>query len=483
MGLFTSLTAISQVSVKIIETSSSKKSLIINRGAYEGVQVGQEGFLYIRTGQVDKPELSKVAEVRVVKTVKKHSFWYVTKIENEGELHPGSLLTFYEKGQFLEGRSEFKARELLIVGEEKELEQRDEFYELVEELDRTEVVKNEDVEFNIHTNYQNVAEYGEKSVKGTSPYKRKDIKKLKNYYKDKIYKSTVEGSVKKINKQKNGLLGLYKDSAPDPHVKWLKKRDWIYNTYESANYDKRNDILVDPRAKRRMQKEGDMWSSSMSDHELRDFFMRNGIAEEKRRQEFAIDNRIGNEAFVRYSWNTTVNYSDADQNNQGQGYSFVFGYEYHLIRAIKKLENWSVDVFWELALDYYDLGDINGKAQMSFLGTYINYYFYNLPTSIKKFIWYAGIGLKFGNAEIDNPELDATYDYGVQALPSYQVGIKYRFDSGDEVDDLARIGWGVNFLFQTSLLKFNTNDQIVDDINGSFQAQDTRFSVGLAFIF
>ena len=226
-----------------------------------------------------------------------------------------------------------------------------------------------------------------------------------------------------------------------------------------------------------------MWSASLNDKELRDYFMKNGIAEERRRQNFAIDNRIGNEAFIRYSWNTSVNYSDTDQNNQGQGYSFVFGYEYHLIRAIKGLENWSVDVFWELALDYYDLGNINGKAQMSFLGGYFNYYFYNMPTSIKKFIWYAGVGMKFGSAQMENPELNATYGYGVQALPSYQLGIKYRFDPGDEVDDVARIGWGINFLFQTSLLKFSTNDQIVDDINGSFEAQDTRFSIGLAFIF
>lgn len=483
--LFCSL-ALGQTTVKVIETSSTKKSLIIDKGTFEGVQVGQEGSLYKNEGSQEEANLIKVADVRVVKSVKKHSFWFVTKMENKNFLNPDSILTFFGKNEVVSGRRDLEMRELLVVGDDQDLSLKDEEYVAIEKYNNTEVVKDKDVEFFIHSDFEKKGisknERGkDKLIKGAQKYKRKDKKKLKKYYNDKIYKNTLDGSVKKLSN--NSLTGLYRKSPQDPHIKWLKKKGWIYNTYQSSTYDRRNDILVNPRAVKRIKNEGDMWSASLNDKELRDYFMKNGIAEERRRQNFAIDNRIGNEAFIRYSWNTSVNYSDTDQNNQGQGYSFVFGYEYHLIRAIKGLENWSVDVFWELALDYYDLGNINGKAQMSFLGGYFNYYFYNMPTSIKKFIWYAGVGMKFGSAQMENPELNATYGYGVQALPSYQLGIKYRFDPGDEVDDIARIGWGINFLFQTSLLKFSTNDQIVDDINGSFEAQDTRFSIGLAFIF
>lgn len=459
-----------------------QKSLILDKGSYEKVAEDDEGTFYLQDG-LDNPELVKVADGKVVKANYNHSFWYLTKIYRPKMLYPQSKLIFFGRNVVLTGRRKLKASQKIVVGELDELSLKEELHSGERQLDKTKIIKEDDIEFSIHTDWENEGKRNGNEVKSIGDYKKKDIKKATRIYEDKVVKSTNQGSVEKVNNQRDGLFGLYRNSQRDPHIKILRKKDWIYNTFESAEYDERNDVMLNPMAKERIKTEGELWSAGMSDRELRDYLVKNGIAEEKRRQDFALKNRIGSEAFIRYTWNTAVNYTDNDQNNQGQGYSFVFGYEYHLIRSIETLENWSVDVFWELGLDYYDLGQKNGKAQLSLLGGFINYYFYNLPTSVKQFIWYGGVGMKFGSASIENPDLNSSYSYSAQAFPTYQVGIKYRFDPGDEISDYARIGWGVNFLFQTSLLNFNTSDQLLDDIDGSFQAQDTRFAMGLVFVF
>src|SRR6056300_675153 len=92
IGLIISSSLFAQTSIKVIETSSSKKSLIIDRGLFEGIEVGQTGVLYKNEGEEDSPKLTKVAEVRVVKVVKKQSFWFVTKMDKQSFLYPDSIL-------------------------------------------------------------------------------------------------------------------------------------------------------------------------------------------------------------------------------------------------------------------------------------------------------------------------------------------------------------------------------------------------------
>ncbi|MFZ8933608.1 MAG: hypothetical protein ACO2ZP_06905, partial [Bacteriovoracaceae bacterium] len=220
--LFCSL-ALGQTTVKVIETSSTKKSLIIDKGTFEGVQVGQEGSLYKNEGSQEEANLIKVADVRVVKSVKKHSFWFVTKMENKNFLNPDSILTFFGKNEVVSGRRDLEMRELLVVGDDQDLSLKDEEYVAIEKYNNTEVVKDKDVEFFIHSDFEKKGisknERGkDKLIKGAQKYKRKDKKKLKKYYNDKIYKNTLDGSVKKLSN--NSLTGLYRKSPQDPHIKW-----------------------------------------------------------------------------------------------------------------------------------------------------------------------------------------------------------------------------------------------------------------------
>lgn len=482
-------------SFKIIETSNSKKSLILDVGDLQGVKTNDEGFFYSQDG-IDSPKLEKIAKGRAIKVQSGHSYWFLTEIYKSDFIIPNNRLIFFGFNETLQGRKTFKLKKKLIVLNPNadtsidQLSYKSDQFNKTKPLVKTEFPIESDKQITSTTIWENdgsrLLEEGGKEV----PIKKiaefeddLDLAAINKEFKDDIMGSTTQGSVDKVNRSRGGLKGIYRDQKRDPHVRLLKKKGWTSSVYEKYHYDRRDDVLVNPKAKAKIEREGPLWSAEMNDVQLRNFFMSNGLAEEKRRQDHSLKNRKGHEVFVRYAWNTTDNTSESDPTNQGQGYSLVIGYDFHLMRAVESLESWSLDFFWEQGVDYYDLGNINAKGQIALIGGYLNYYFYNLPSTIKQFIWFFGGGLKFGSAKLENDELSQDYSYQAQVFPSYQLGIKYRFDPGDEVDEGAQIGLGLSFLVQLSLMSLSTSDQLVDDISGSIEAEETKFSFGINFIF
>lgn len=482
-------------SFKIVETSNSKKSLILDRGELQGVKTNDEGFFYYQEG-VDAPKMQKVAKGRAIKVQTGHSYWYLTEVYKSDYLIPKNKLVFFGFNETLKGRKGVKLKKSVVVLNPNNdsnidpLNYKKDLYNESKPLVKTEVINDADKTITSTTIWENdgkrVLEEGGKEV----PVKKvaefddeADFAEINRVFKEDLIDSTIKGSVDKVNRSRGGLNGIYRDQKRDPHIRLLKRKGWTSNTYEDYHYDRRAEVLVNPKAKAKIKREGPLWSAEMNDVQLRKFFMSNGLAEEKRRQDHSLENRKGHEVFIRYSWNTTDNTSDADPTNQGQGYSLVIGYEFHLIKVAETLDSWSLDFFWEQGVDYYDLGNVNAKGQVALIGGYLNYYFYNLPTTIQQFIWFGGAGLKFGSATLENDELSQPYRFQAQVFPSYQLGIKYRFDPGDEIDDGAQIGLGISFLVQLSLMSLNTSDQLIDDISGSIEAEETKFSLGMNFIF
>lgn len=479
-------------SFSVVETSQSKKSLILDQGSLNGVQVGEEGEFYFQEG-VNKPKLIRIGVGKAVKVLPNYSFWYLLDIENMDYLVPQTKVIFLGDADAMRGRRPLKIKNRVransmnrpnatflkndynaskdILGTDKQEKGFDKTI--------TKTIEWED------DGKREMDENGEelKLKKISIPSFSKENKEMRDNNYIEVASSTTSGSVEKINKNESGLTSFYLNQKRDPNIRWLRDEGWYYNAYRTYKYDKRKDVEISPQAKAKMEREGDMWSADLDDEALREFVVKNGLTLEKEKQKFAFENRIGNELIFRYQWNTTPNTTQDDLTNQGQGYSLIFGYEYHLMRAIKSLENWSIDAFWEQGLDYFNVGGVNAKAQYALLGGYVNYYFYNEPSSIKKFIFYGGAGLKFGSANLSQQDLTQEYAYTMKALPSYQIGLKYRFDPGDEVDEGIRVGMGINFVVQVSLLSLNASDEILDDINGTIEGQETKFGLGMVFIF
>jgi hypothetical protein len=196
-----------------------------------------------------------------------------------------------------------------------------------------------------------------------------------------------------------------------------------------------------------------------------------------------LDRRAGNEILMRFISGVNTHTTLLDDNNQGVGYGLALGFEYHLSRTSQALKRFTLELGAEFSLSYYDIGGLNGKFEGgNFFGA-VNYYIFNRPDQIRRYLWYAGIGFRRGNDTVSSPFLTKNYKYQLFSLPVMQAGFKYRFQAGDEREDGIDIGLGVNFLVQSELLRYSVLNEVEDDIDGLFTVNNIRAIGGLSIYF
>ena len=76
---FSSLTSFAFEQIKILEISSSGKSIILDRGEIEGTKVGDIARLIIQSGEMNRPNLENLSYAEAVKVNSNYSFWKLLK--------------------------------------------------------------------------------------------------------------------------------------------------------------------------------------------------------------------------------------------------------------------------------------------------------------------------------------------------------------------------------------------------------------------
>ena len=203
---------------------------------------------------------------------------------------------------------------------------------------------------------------------------------------------------------------------------------------------------------------------------------------ENERQRLALETTNTNEFQIFYSTALQPHYTSNIEGFQGTNYSLGIGYEYHLRRTSPNLMRWSIDATFERTIAFYTVGSVNGRFSEAVAKLGVNYYFYNVPSSIYRWTWNVGLGLKRGNSEMQSLTLSKDYAYQVFGVP-LSITAKYRFVSGDEEDQTTKIGWGLSFKLSSEYLEISTIERIEDDILSSFNVNDVRFTVGLSSYF
>ena len=81
MALFSKgIYAIGLDDVILQEMSSSRKSIVINRGLLEDYKVEVMPKFFIQTGELEFPKIFLVAEGKLIKSFPNKSFWYLSNV-------------------------------------------------------------------------------------------------------------------------------------------------------------------------------------------------------------------------------------------------------------------------------------------------------------------------------------------------------------------------------------------------------------------
>lgn len=491
---------------KVVSVSRSGKTIILNRGHLDQIKIGTLAKIFNQTGQLNNPNLIYIGQAEAVQVLPRKSYWYFQELDNSAVYQKGDTLNLVTQEKNLAGRPvKLKTRKVVLpqgkgivrylreedLGMPSELIFKANEYERGKNYIRTSIERDEDViakNFEVWKRKQGleyIDEYINK-VEGRvqsglkNDINRDEVKKREN---DKIFESTVTGIQSKMNNLEFGLSGLYKEQEKDAELTEVTRRVQIENIYEKKQRERREERFIGPYAIEKIKRQGQRWSADLDDDELRRFFIQSGIERERRRQEFSLDRRAGNELLFRATTALTNKTTVEDDNNQNTGYALLIGYEFHLSRTNPEITNWTIEMNLERALRYYDLGGVNGRFEEGSVFGAVNYYFFNRPDMVRKYLLYGGVGIRRGNATVTSPSLSKDYEFSVFSIPTLQGGMKYRFSAGDEREDGFDVGLGANLLIQSELSRYSSTSEVDDDISALFITTNLRMSFGFSVYF
>ncbi len=493
--------------VKVLEVSSSKKSILINRGYAENLRNGDRSKIYVKdlSQGFQKPRFIYVGEGEVIKVKNNVSYWYLRKIKSFRYLNKNQDLVIVRQAK--DPRRPFVTRRSLKIqgrGQDQD------YYEVTEDkgvpedlifeeqdfldgrkMKDTKTLKRQDIELSKKTKYIETGEEYDEEFEQLAknmlvPASEDDdrlIEAIEKMAEDRAFDSTTTTSVPKYNNLKYGLKSLYKGNVREPGLNIAVKdsiKDMRAKQIE-ANEERKN---LSPGAIARIRKEGPRFSRDMTDEQLRRYLVQTGIAEEIRRQKRALEEKMGQEFTLRYITNLQSNASDEGGSFNGVDYALGASYEWHLGNTLKSLKDFTLEVGLERAISFVDAGGLNVRITEGSLQGYVNWYFLHPPSSLYKYMPYIGGGFKRGNGTIQGGDLSQDYSTQVFSLPSAHFGLKYRWSSGDESQVAAYdIGYGANVQLKYENSRYNISEFLEDDINSVFSVNQLRLSIGFNVYF
>ncbi|MCY4524932.1 MAG: hypothetical protein OXB84_09340 [Halobacteriovoraceae bacterium] len=505
--------------VRVLGVSTSGSTIKIDRGSFERIK--QKDFArFMVEGDKNEDSILNVGEGEAVKVHSNYSIWHIPQVKNVGKLRRAKNLfvTFYS--ETIKGRKKIGILQKKIVVSRDEVEKKgvDQALEdavkpipdsLIKKGDKygqgdklvdTKIPKKHDMEtVNFDTWSPESAVMPSAELKGKVGKKKQEnpsllVKKEKIKKKEmkKIFNSTVDGNIAKVNKAKGKPQDVYFKRKIDEHLRDFKQKQIVRSVYEDYLRERKRKKILAERAleklaleyRKRRKEKGALWSAEMDDDQLRRFYVRSGVVEEEERRRLVTTTKVSNEFFFRYFRSFRDHTSDVNDINRGVGTSIEIGHEFHLVRTSKLLSPFTLSLSLGLGSGYYHLGnEINGQASKRMIGGAINWYFHNLPYMFKKYIFYVGTGISFGSAGVESPQLTRDYQYQVQTFPSVYLGGKYNYKMPGEKN--SNYGVGVNFLFSMDRVRLSLGDnaEATDNIDGLISFFDIKLSAGLSLFF
>lgn len=439
---------------KVLEVSRTKKSLIFNKGTLNGFSENDVGFFITRK---DKGFV-KVAQGKIVRALPGKSFWYLSSIYSP-ELLGENLYLIPEK-DLLRGRKkeeEAHTQVILPPGQTP-----------ISYQDIPEKIKYKE------KNYQEGPELFTKTVRSQKEIKVTDY----NNWLDKGLKA-VEDYEDVV--EVKGIEPVV-DSRDDKAFQKGRNLDIAQGTLDGLISNKKGLDLppTDQKVIRMRERDGSLWSAELDDRQLRRYMLESGMIEEKKRQEFALENRFMDELLFNFSLMTKTDEAPVPTQNMASPYALSIGYEYHLMRITRALDSFTFSLLFEGGVDYYNVGGFNARGkEWSFLGNFA-WYFLGLPSATKEFMGYVGLGVRYGKTDLTANELSTDYPYQIIALPTVELGFKYRFPTSSGEDGF---GWGLNFYVNYLKTELNVMVDLQDDIYGTIKDDEVRVNFGLTFTF
>ncbi len=493
--------------ITILDVSSTKKSIIIDRGEFEGIKIGSKAKFVLQEG-MDKPKLTTVAYGEAIKVHGGYSFWHLGRIENPEMIFLNSVLSYVSMVDIFSGRTDFRVKQEKIIlapnnprdaidknimGQQKSLVKAEKNYLVGDKIVETTPNRSHHLETKDFSRWKNdkTKNTGWKdeyraileglSIEELETVVEADlVRKVNNKW---VMQSVTEGVQNKFNDEELGLKKMYHNQRRDKYSKVMQSKSSFLSVFDQVKEDKQKEVLVDQRAVAKIKQDTVFWSGDMNDLELQQFFYKSQLAKEVRRRKKSLEHRSGNEVVLRFNKGINQTTDTQDPSNQRTAKSFDIGYEFHLMRASDSLRKFSIDLFYSMGKNYYDAGAINVHGEEKSFQLGLNYYLYNDPSALEDFMVFVGSSYRSGSALLDASSLSQRYIYSITSLPIVHGGIKYRFDMSDAYNTFLKVGVAFVGVLSYEPTTLRSEGDVSDNIEGNIHSNQLKLALGMSVMF
>jgi len=425
--------------VTVTQTSTTGKTLILNKGSSGYLVENSLGVLLVVVKEKNKTLYKPVAKVKSVKVFGESSIWVAYKTFISKELIKGNKLILLDEHRLLEGREGLTFKRTKIISKKENLanDLKENLLEGTDNLSLKE--KDYRVERILHSkekHYDKDIELvdldiwedkkGTKRKQSRSIYKSKYSEEFSQKHRIQTFEKMVVAFIRKYNDPKftiarkyfnerseNNLISeidsksVYKDFV-DNEEKRLAKEDQIYND---------------------LNLKGEAWSDDYSDEELSELVYNVGVIKERERRIVVSAYHFKYQVYGHFGLNLINNENLDDRANTAQSkYDLELALEYYAFKDFDTLRKISFEFSARRSVDAYSIG--NGfnatSTEFSFAGG-LNYYPFQSPNTLQSNIVYAGVYLRSGVSVLQINDTNEIGSYSVLTFPGIRLGFKYNF--------------------------------------------------------
>lgn len=495
----------SNTRVLLKKVSHSGKTILLNTGSYTGLKELDRAKLVFQKG-LDRGDYFEVATIELIKVYPNYSYWNVVSVKKRKNIKAGTELTLLTFDDLLKGKRPYRFLKKKVI-----VNQYDDIAKYKRNLNKdsgdipTYKKEGHDYYINQMSGENFDPDNAIRTTLGTYNVSGRGSFKLDEYERDfKLKESPDQDMIDDIDNdllERDSAVATGYLSATSKRIQEVDEKDLetIENLYKREKYLKESQgslahFQANKKFKRiefmeqnKINKRTDpMWSATMQEREIRNYLLKSGFKEERQRQKHAMTNRKGHELFIRYSFDTGDNIEQREAANlQGLSHSFTLGFGYHLSQTAESLDNWVASLSLLAADDYYNMGISNFKSTEKTMRFTLDYYFVGSPDKIGGYTWFLGAGIKLGKTELISGDVSGVFSYDIRSFQSLRFGFRYRFDGGDELDKLIKIGYGFSVLVNYESIVLSASDfgQLPGDMYARTTVSDYRVAMGFDFFF
>lgn len=432
--------------ITITQTSTSRKTLLINKGSNNNIQFNDYGILLKKFDEQGRSIYKPIAKLKAVKVFGETSIWISFKVFMPEYIIQGENLMLFSESALLEGRTSLKVTRSTLIGHESDIKTqvKDSFKEDTKGLSKKEHKYR--IEQNLHDrekHYESDAQLidlevwedkvGDKNYKGVPLYKSPYAKEFSDRKRVETFEKMVVAFIRKYDDPKFTMAGLYYQQRKDKNLDMFRASlasGSYYDKYldgEKKAKEKEEKIFADLRDK------GEGWSDGYSDEELGELVYNVGaIKERERRQEIAAK-QFDHQLYGNFGLNliNNENLSDSDNNSEQSKYDLEFGWEFYFLKKVKYLDRFSFELSGRRSTDAFTIGDGYNVTSLEYsIAAHINWYPFVKANILEQNIVYIGILFRTGLSRLALSQTQEEGNYQVGTFPGFRAGIKYNFSNG-----------------------------------------------------